>query len=296
MSAIFLAVIQRMLEILGRLTLPNLSSSMGVARLRYIQSVFESLENKNPDTLVGEFLPAPVKWLSMIQAKMQISKLRSRPFYYYLIARTKYYDQVFIDAVGSNIQYIINIGSGTDTRAYRFGETLRKRQVTVLECDQSSSISVKQQLARELWRADHVTYVSIDLNENSWPDLERRLNEIPSDALVMLEGVSGYINEESFALFLKFIANKLSAGSRLAYDYKIIGHTDDVANSGSIKRLFRLPSTWSDVVAYHKALGYELHQLELSSDLSLRFLPNLVGSKVLLFTEDCLLQLTVAQK
>ena len=37
--------------------LPNLSKSMDVARLRYIQSIHESPQHRNPDTLVRHFIP-----------------------------------------------------------------------------------------------------------------------------------------------------------------------------------------------------------------------------------------------
>ena len=39
------------------MTLPNLSNSMYVAHLRYIQSIHESPSRRNPDTLVRHFLP-----------------------------------------------------------------------------------------------------------------------------------------------------------------------------------------------------------------------------------------------
>jgi len=291
-----ISVIQRVLTASGRLTLPNLSNSVGVAKLRYIQAIYETPEYRNPDTLIGDFLPPPVRWLSMLQAKMQLSKLRSYPFYYYLIARTKYYDEVFTDAISSNIDYIINIGCGTDTRAYRFAEDLKNKRITVLECDQPQSISVKQQLAKKKWQTDHITYVSIDLNNGSWPDLEYQLAKIPSAALVILEGVSPYIDEKSFCRFLNFIAVKLPAESRIAYDYIIRSIADDVGHVGRIKMPFGLPATKKDVVAYHEALGYKLQRMELSSELTLRLLPNLAGSDVRLYTQDCLLKLTVAKK
>jgi methyltransferase (TIGR00027 family) len=291
-----LFMIQRVLEVSGRVTLPNLSNSIGVAKLRYIQSLYETPEYRNPDTLIRDFLPLPVRWLSRLQAKIQLSKLRSRPFYYYLIARTKYYDQVFLEAMRSNIACIINIGCGTDTRAYRFAEELTKKKIKILECDQPESISIKEQLAKRKCRTDHITYVSIDLNNRSWPDLEDRLAEIPFPVCVILEGVSPYIDEESFSRFLNFIAVKLQAGSRIAYDYRIRGIADDVEHIGRIKRPFRLSATKKDVIAYHEALGYTLEHMELSSELSSRLLPNLVRSGARLFTEDSLLKLTVTQK
>jgi len=289
-------VIQRVLELSGRLMLPNQSNMMSVGKLRYIQSVYEAPEYRNPDKLIRDFLPPVLRWICMLQAKMRLSNLRLNPFYYYLIARTIYYDQVFIDAMCGNIKYIINIGCGSDTRAYRFIQDLKQNEINVIECDQPQSIFIKQQLAERKWRTDNITYVSIDLNAASWRDLEYRLAEIPSTVLVMLEGVSPYIDEESFNRFLNFIAVKLHVGSRIAYDYKIRGVADDFGSGGRTRRPFRLPATKKDIIAYHEALGYKLEHMELSSELSSRLLPNLVRSCACLFTEDCLLKLTVAKK
>jgi methyltransferase (TIGR00027 family) len=282
----------------GRLILPDQSYSLSVATLRYIQSLYEAPEYRNPDTFVRDLLSPPRRWLSTIQAKLQLPRLQSNPFYFYLIARTRYYDQIFTDAIHADINFIINIGCGTDTRAYRFAEELREKKINVFECDQPKSISIKQRLAKRKWCTDHVTYVSIDLNDSSWPDLEYQLAKIPSAALVILEGVSNYIDTRSFVQFLKFIAARLQVGSLVAYDYKIQGIADSVDHDTYVgsRKLFRLPATKKDVVAFHQALGYELKYMELSSDLSLRVLPDTVRSNVELYAEDCLLQLIVAQK
>ena len=288
--------IQRAMEISGHLSLPNLSNSVRIAKLRYIQSIGETPEYRNPDTLAHDFLPAPLRWLSMLQARMQLGKLRRYPFYYYLIARTRYYDQVFIDAIYGNINYIINIGSGTDTRAYRFAAELEQRGIKVLECDQAQSIAVKQALAEQKWRTDHVTYASIDLNDRLWPELESRLAKIPASVLVMLEGVSAYIDDESFDRFLNFLATRLKVGSLIAYDYKIRSTSDDFEFDSAHKRLFRLPATKSDVIVYHEALGYKVEHVELSSELLSRLLPNLAISDTRRFTEDGLVILAVTKK
>ena len=268
--------IQRALRFSGQLTLPDLSNSIGVAKARYIQSVYETPEYRNPDTLIRDLLPALVRWLIRVQVKFQPAKLRRGPFYYYLIARTKHYDQVFTETIDKGIKCIINIGCGTDTRAYRFGPELKIGGIRVLECDQAEAIAIKQQLAARAWQTDHVTYVSLDLNDNVWPSLECQLDKAPSAVLVMLEGVSPYINDISFTRFLRFLAAKLSPGSVVAYDYKIQGPNDFTFGAPG-KRQFRLPAKKSDVIAYHEALGYTVEYLELSSELSSRLLPNLAA-------------------
>jgi methyltransferase (TIGR00027 family) len=289
-----LLMIQRVLEASGYLTLPNLSNSIGVAKLRYIQSVCEDPEYRNPDTLAREFLSPPLRGLSRLQGRLQLGKLRSRPFYYYLIARTMHYDKVFTDAIRDHSKYIVNIGSGGDTRAYRFAKELQQIKVTVFECDQPQSIAVKQELAVRKLPTDHVTYLAIDLNEgNSWASLRERLAKISSAVLVIIEGVSSYIEHEQFGSFLLFLAGTLRAGSRIAYDYKIRGAIDGVAEPiGPAKQPFTLPATKQEVIAYHKALGYDLRDMELSCELVSRLLSRR-DFDVPLFREDCLLTVTV---
>jgi hypothetical protein len=108
--------IQRTLRLSGQLVLPDQTNSISIAKSRYIQSVYEVPEYRNPDFLVGHLLPSAVRWLTALQVKLQLSKLRQYPFYYYLIARTRHYDQMFADAIYNDIAHIINIGCGADTR------------------------------------------------------------------------------------------------------------------------------------------------------------------------------------
>ena len=67
-----LLVIERALEFSGHLVLPNLSNSVGIAKLRYIQSIGETREYRNPDTLVHGLLPAPLRWLSMLRLRFTL--------------------------------------------------------------------------------------------------------------------------------------------------------------------------------------------------------------------------------
>lgn len=292
-----LSVVQHVVQASGQLTLPDLSNSVGVAKLRYIQSVCEDPEYRNPDILVRDFLSLPLRGLSRLQGRLQLRSLRARPFYYYLIARTIHYDQVFTDAIRSNkAKYIVNIGCGGDTRAYRFARELRQQKIKVLECDQPRSIAVKQKLAIRKWSTEHICYIAIDLNdEASWSSLEGCLAHISSPILVIMEGVSAYIGEQQFRRFLSFLAAKLPAGSRVAYDYKIRAVSDHRGPTGDGKRPFALPATKEDVIAYHSALGYDLDDMALSPELALRLLPKL-GRNIPQFAEDGLLTLTIERR
>src|SRR5262245_5867484 len=131
--------------------LPDISNSMSIAGWRYIQSIHEPPERRNPDNLVGQFLSVAERWHAKWLSQKKLAVLRSRPFYYYLVARTKYYDATFLDAINCDTRNIINIGSGSDTRAYRFLDKLTPKGITVLECDQPQAIRAKQQIAERHW-------------------------------------------------------------------------------------------------------------------------------------------------
>ena len=208
--------------------------------------------------------------------------------------RTRYYDKVFLDAIADHAQYIINVGCGIDTRAYRFEPVLSQKGVTVLECDQPQAIQVKQGMANRVGTCGPVTYVSLDLNDDTWPDFEHWLGKNNSaKVLVMMEGVSPYINGETFSGFLNLLAGNLLRGSRVAYDFKLRGVADEFGRVGRTQKPFRLGGGRAEITAFHEPLGFRLEHFERSADLTVRLLANLEKPRPPLFLEDALIQLEV---
>jgi O-methyltransferase involved in polyketide biosynthesis len=109
------------------------------------------------------------RWRTAWLNREDLARLRAEPFYYYLLARTMYYDQVIKDAVAGGAKRIVIVGCGSDTRAYRFQDLLRNGGVRVLECDPPEAIHVKQQMTARWRPGEHVEYLPIDLNDDEWP-------------------------------------------------------------------------------------------------------------------------------
>lgn len=266
---------------------------MYVARLRYIQTVHERPEWRNPDTLVRHFIPALLRLRTAWMKDKELSRLRSDPFYYYLVARTKYYDQVMSEAIAAGLDRIVGVGCGSDTRAYRFQDRLLSQGIKVLECDQAASINEKQRLTRKWRHLGHVEYLGIDLNDGAWPRLESWLGNGTPRTLVLMEGVSPYVNSDQIAAFLRLLSSRLAPGSPVAYDFKIRGVKDDFGRVGRTEKPFRLSTLKDEVAAFHAALGLQLEHIELSSALVQRLLPDFNGTAPL-FEEDGLLRLRVS--
>jgi methyltransferase (TIGR00027 family) len=260
--------------------------------LRYVQSLHEQRELQNPDWLVGQFLPLLRRWRCQWRSQKSMASLQMQPFYYYLLARTRYYDMVFLNAVAAHVQYIINVGCGTDTRAHRFEDALKRNGVRVVECDLSKAIQIKEGIAKRCGDCNHITYISIDLNDDTWPDFEDWLAKNPTaKALVLMEGVSPYINVDTFSRFLRFLAKHLPKGSRVAYDCKLSGVDDGFGRVGRTHTPFRLGREREDMVNFHNQLGYQLDHLEGSAELTARLLAR--PSISYFFLEDALIQLEV---
>jgi methyltransferase (TIGR00027 family) len=267
---------------------------MTVGRLRHIQAVHEPVASRNPDTHVRRLLPLSERWRLAWMPRKQLEILRKDPFYYYIVARTRYFDEVFLDAIHEGVATIINVGCGSDTRAHRFAAKLQAHGVQVLECDQKASIQVKQRLAKRFGPAPHLEYLALDLNDGAWPAFEARINvacERPT--LVLMEGVSPYIENECFVQLLLLLRKTLRQQSKVVYDFKLQGVDDAFGSSRRTLHPFRLPSTRSELVAFHEQLGYRLHQLDFSEGLTRRFVPALHKSAAAGFAQDALVRLEV---
>lgn len=264
---------------------------MYVARLRYIQTVHEARERRNPDTWVRRFIPLSVRIRTSWMSKAELSQLRSDPFYYYLLARTRYYDAVLEGALAEGIGRLVMVGCGSDTRSFRYQAELAKRGISVLECDQDQAIREKQRLTRGWPQTASVSYMAIDLNNDSWPNFEKWLANGNTKTLVMIEGVSPYINEKNYVDFLRLLSGRLPAGSSVAYDYKLAGMKDSFGKNDRTARPFRLSASQEQARAFHEPLGLKLEHFELGPELSTRLVPGLAGP---LFEEDGLLRMRVA--
>jgi methyltransferase (TIGR00027 family) len=273
--------------------LPDSSNAFYVAFLRYLQSIHEAPPRRNPDNLVRHFIPPLRRWRAKWLGTQRLERLRADPFYLYLAARTRYYDQVFTAAIADGVRQIIAVGCGSDTRAYRFRQSLLDHKIHVLECDQADALEVKRRVARR-WNAEsYVQYLALDLNDDGWPALSPCIERTGAKALLFLEGVSPYVNHASFTSFLRTMASHLPPGSRVAYDYKLRGVRDDFGKSVRTLVPFRLPAVAAEVAAFHERLRLRLDSCELSSELTGRLVPGVRESGAPLFDEDGLARLTV---
>ena len=269
--------------------LPNLSYLGTVSTIRYMQNRFESPEARNPDDSAGLFLSAWSRTRSAIKFAGLANFIRKNPWYWYVLARTFYYDDLFLSAVFSRFSGIVNIGCGADSRSLRFRRFIDARNISVAELDQPEAIRQKQRTVPAHLLPRAFQFGAIDLNTGSFDAISAALSCFEAGpVLIMMEGVSPYIDSEQFRALLVFLAGELPYGSILAYDYKISGVNDGFGKRTMSATGFRLSDSADEVYAYHEDCGLTTLELTRSRELCAGVSPAAVHP----FCEDSLLKLS----
>jgi methyltransferase (TIGR00027 family) len=134
-----------------------------------------------------------------------------------LMCRKRYIDEKLIESV-AQIDAVLDLGAGFDTRAYRLPALA---DMPVWEVDQPENIGPKQARLRKLFGEvpTHVKLVPIDFDREEL-DAVLASHGYPADRRMFFiwEAVSQYLTETGIRTTFDFLA-KAARGSRLAFTY-----------------------------------------------------------------------------
>jgi len=183
-------------------------------------------EKFGPDYLAEKFLPPHFRFFlkfKKIQADTKEKLGAALPgLTEFMIARTAYFDGVFVDALKSEFPQIVLMGAGYDTRAYRFAKL--NKGTKIFELDIAPTQNQKKIYLKKA-RIDipqSVKLVPIDFNQESLGNvLEKAGFDIQEKTLFIWEGVTYYLDAESVDATLNFVSGSAHADSMIAFDYTL---------------------------------------------------------------------------
>ena len=192
-------------------------------------------EKFGPDHLAEYFLPPHFRFFlrfKKIQANTKEKLNEALPgLTEYMIARTAYFDGLFVDALEKEIPQIVLMGAGYDTRAYRFAEL--NRGTKIFELDIAPTQNQKKTYLKKA-RIDipqSVKLVPIDFNQESLGDvLEKAGFDNQEKTLFIWEGVTYYLDAESVDATLNFVSSSSHPDSIIAFDYTLSLSEENLAN------------------------------------------------------------------
>lgn len=136
-----------------------------------------------------------------------------------IMCRKRYIDDRVSEAAeDGQVEAVVNLGAGYDTRAYRLPALAR---VEVLELDQPKNIEAKRSRLVALFKKvpAHVTLVPIDFDrEEPWAELISHGWKGDDKTFFILEGVTQYLTEAGVRSTFDVLA-RAASGSRLVFTY-----------------------------------------------------------------------------
>jgi len=197
-------------------------------------------ERFGSDYLAEYFLPSHFKFFikfKKIRANVKNKSNKLTPgMYEYVLARTAFFDNVFIDALNKNIPQIVLLGAGYDTRAYRFARLNNTTKIIDLDIATTQNRKKKCLKKAQIDIPKHVTLVPINFNKESLKNvLEKAGYDNNEKTLFIWEGVSYYLEPESVDATLEFVNNSSHKESVIAFDYAISISEENINNYYGVK-------------------------------------------------------------
>jgi methyltransferase (TIGR00027 family) len=130
--------------------------------------------------------------------------------------RTRFIDDLALDAVTAGATQVVLLGAGYDSRAYRL-PTLAA--IRVVEIDHPATQRAKTRVVKAripAGRRAHVRFVPVDLSREA---LDAAGLETAERTVVIWEGVTNYLTPDAVDTILRDLAGTLSRGSRIVFTY-----------------------------------------------------------------------------
>jgi len=203
-------------------------------------------EKFGPDYLAEYFLPSHFKFFIKFKRIRVNVKNKSDKYtpgmYEYMLARTAFFDRIFMDALNKNTPQVVLLGAGYDTRAYRFAQLNNKTKIIELDIGTTQNRKMKCLKKARINIPKQVNFVPINFNEEALKEvLEKSGYERDEQTLFLWEGVSYYLDPESVDETLKFVSHSSHNESAIAFDYYVSVSEDNVDDYYGAKTLIQ---TW----------------------------------------------------
>jgi len=195
-----------------------------MALSRAIETRKPAAERICSDPMAEHFLGAKYRMLLWGRPfRDMVEKLIERRFaghHYYVIARTRYFDDLLQQRLTGGAEQLVILGAGYDSRPYRFAHQLGGAQV--FEVDHPATSTAKQAKVRALIGEipANVAYVPVDFTVDNLADKLLECGYCTTRPTVFLwEGVTPYLNLEAVDTVLSFVMASAAAGSTIVFDY-----------------------------------------------------------------------------
>jgi methyltransferase (TIGR00027 family) len=175
-----------------------------------------------PDNLAEIFLPLGARVILGIPLLRWLFMRKIAPpgIYEYVLARTKLFDEVFINALRSRFAQIVLFGAGFDTRALRFTNENLGSKIFELDIQTTQRPKVEILKRKQIVIPKELVFVPIDFDRESIADALGNAGYANNQrTLFIWEGVTMYLTSDAVDRTLDFIRCSAMEESIVVFDY-----------------------------------------------------------------------------
>lgn len=183
--------------------------------------------------LIHPFLSALAK-CDMPRAILKKLFFKAPGIYEYVIARTKFIDDVFRN-LGEEFEQVLIFGAGFDSRVVRFHNQLKNVKIFELDGPATQHAKISRLTEKNIILQPNLEFISLDFTQESLADkLEEAGFERNKTCLFILEGLTYYLDQPSIDGIFRLLSEYSGKDSLVVFDYAVgvaegQGHISDDA-------------------------------------------------------------------
>ncbi len=202
------------------------STTSRTAELTCLSRAASTME-KNPyyrsdDSIAPLLLPNGFKTFMRVPLfrRLFMKLFAPQGIYEYVIARTKYIDAVFRQALNDRFDQVLIFGAGFDTRAIRFHELNKNTRIFEMDVPTTQQAKIGQYQKRGVVTPPELHSIAIDFDKESLPEkLDKAGFKKGKRTLFLMEGLLMYLQPVSVTETFQTIQEYAGKGSLIVFDY-----------------------------------------------------------------------------
>jgi methyltransferase (TIGR00027 family) len=217
-------------------------TAQGTCLMRAI-SYFE----KNPCYKSGDFIAAAIQpsflatmaKYNFLRTLLKKALFKVPGIYEYVISRTHFIDEIFKSDL-SSIEQVLIFGAGFDSRAIRFEKELKNIKVFEIDAPPTQQAKRSRFIEKSIDFPTNLKFISFDLTQEALVDkLEEAGFQRNRKCLILLEGLTYYLPQETIISILNFINSSTAKGSQIIFDYAVASAVNPKSSPAGIEKHYQ---------------------------------------------------------
>lgn len=249
-------------------------TAIAIASLRAL-SYYETEKVRNSNDCFAEIFLPDEKQASLNNPELRgiIKKQIPKGMYEYVIARTKYFDKIYSDALNNNIEQIVLLGAGYDSRPYRFFNSIINTKIYELDAAPTQAYKLSCLKKNNIEIHQNICYTPVNFEtDDPISALCSCGYEKEKQTLFLWEGVTFYLSNDTVTRMLSLLKDNSSCGSQICFDFQTVHNDSDLIKTGLKDEEIKFGIKSGEITKFINEHTYQVIEHLTADEMEKRFL------------------------